>query len=102
MATRRCLLICSSAFIVISLLLVIIAAVFPIVIQNKLENGIKNLLVIDSTKAPGYKSWQNDTPEDEVPQYEIFYIFNITNPDAVKNGTEKPNLQEVLRRTIIH
>lgn len=40
-----------------------IAIIFPLVIYSIVDSGINEQVVIDSTSAPNYKSWQNNVVE---------------------------------------
>jgi scavenger receptor class B protein 1 len=60
-----------------------------------LDNGLKNMLVVDSFDSPGFEAWANSTTSNTPPYYERFYLFNVTNPEAVERGEEKPNLVQV-------
>jgi len=73
---------------------VILATVLPAVIRSKLHAGIEKMVIIDSFDSEGYLDWTDSTRPNAAHQIMSFYMFNITNPDQVLNGS-KPILQEL-------
>lgn len=59
---------------------------FPTIFKTQVETN----LVLDPSSEI-YSSWQRAP----IPIYLKYYFFNMTNPDEIMAGTEKPRLQEV-------
>ncbi|KAL1443050.1 hypothetical protein MTO96_000939 [Rhipicephalus appendiculatus] len=59
---------------------------FPTIFRTQVET---NLVLEPSSEI--YSSWQRAP----IPIYLKYYFFNMTNPDEIIAGTEKPRLQEV-------
>jgi hypothetical protein len=60
-----------------------------------LNNAIDQEVVIDSTSAPNYKSWQTNVegPGANTKAHFDVYFFDVQNPEGVKNG-ERPVVVE--------
>jgi len=84
--TRRCNLI--GAFIAgtFGILLLLIGIGGPFLFEYEMKNIIYHQVVVDSTDAPSYYMWQNNTASGDASLYMKYYIFNITNPEEVING----------------
>jgi hypothetical protein len=64
-------------------------------VNTQLQNGLRSMLVVDSFDAANFETWSNSTTSNTPPYYERFYLFNVTNHEAVERGEEKPILVQV-------
>lgn len=73
-----------------------IAFIIPAIIDSLVNESIDEQVIIDSTNAPNYQSWQTNVegPGEEIQiMYDVYY-FDLQNPVGVLNG-QKPALIEL-------
>ena len=76
--------------------IIIIFAVLGSVVNIKLDEGVHNI-------------WKYEYDEDSISiDYDdctnkttIYYIYNITNSEEVKSGTEQPNLKMMVNNFVL-
>jgi hypothetical protein len=68
-----------------------IAAVVPFVIDDKIDEGVRESVLLDP------RTWSDTAEQNFYNQttHEDFYVFNLTNLYAVLTQGDKPNFQEV-------
>ncbi|KAG1701393.1 Scavenger receptor class B member 1 [Nymphon striatum] len=75
---------------VIGCLLVLVGAiiilVFPVIFHQMIK---KNMVLSDNSKS--YDQWQTI----QLPVYQKFYFFNVTNPEDIENNGATPILKEI-------
>eukprot|EP01117_Protostelium_nocturnum_P012466 TRINITY_DN459_c1_g1_i1.p1 TRINITY_DN459_c1_g1~~TRINITY_DN459_c1_g1_i1.p1 ORF type:complete len:497 (+),score=126.34 TRINITY_DN459_c1_g1_i1:1875-3365(+) len=74
--------------------LIIIGIIIPQVIDGKVKEGLQENLELKSGTT-SFNVWINNTQKDSQPQFQKFYLFNVTNPLQVISGQQKPFLQQV-------
>jgi len=75
----------------------LVAVIVPLIINSFLDDSINEQVVIDSTSAPNYDSWQTNTVGSAKDDLNIYYkvrFFDIQNPTEAVNGA-KPVVVEV-------
>jgi len=86
------------ASIITALVWLLLAIFVPSFIDNMLDEQIKDM-VLPTQKAKeqndqGWRQFVDNSQPDSNPLYQKFYLWNLTNPDEVLNGS-KPIVTEV-------
>lgn len=63
-------------------------------IEQQLNQGIRDSLVIDGTSDPDYQDWTTSEDADDAPLFKSYYFWNLTNPDEYLAG-ERPLFEEL-------
>ncbi len=74
-----------------------VAIIFPLVLYAIIDQGVNESIVVDSTSAPSYESWQTNTAGKGLTDIQItynLYFFDLQNPQEVLQG-EQPVVVEV-------
>lgn len=77
---------------VLGAVLLTIGLVVEPVLDKIMASVINKEIILDSPSSQFYEIWQNSS---KVPIYMTFYVFNVTNPDAVKKNGSKPHIEAV-------
>lgn len=76
--------------LIISLILIIVGACMSFFGVSQI---VKIVVKYISVLKPGH--YVRKVHETEIPFTYKLYLWNVTNPDEIANGTEKPKVQEV-------
>lgn len=72
--------------------------------HDKFEESVIDLLrsafIIDSQDSPGFSNFHSQDLTSSSGIIASYYLFNVTNAEAVLAGTEIPNVVEVLYSVI--
>jgi hypothetical protein len=74
-----------------------VAIIFPLVMYKIIDSGINDSVIIDSTSATSYETWQTNTAGSGLTDVQINYIvyfFDLQNPAEVLAG-QQPVVVEV-------
>eukprot|EP01114_Cavostelium_apophysatum_P019551 TRINITY_DN6337_c0_g1_i1.p1 TRINITY_DN6337_c0_g1~~TRINITY_DN6337_c0_g1_i1.p1 ORF type:complete len:506 (+),score=96.29 TRINITY_DN6337_c0_g1_i1:35-1552(+) len=87
---------CLVFLFILGALAIVAGGLLPKLVSNKLNAGIRQMLVVSGTNSDSYNDWLGTdvNGEDVVPMYMNFRFWNLTNPDDFLNG-HKPILIEV-------
>jgi len=84
--SARCFLISTAVMAVLTVIFLLIGIVLPIYLDNSLEQGINDHVIVTSKSSSSYKHWHTNTLPDSAPLFMKFYLWNITNPDEIIQG----------------
>lgn len=93
MEKRVSLAITTAMSLCLGVALLLMGFIVPIIIDNHLNDSLKQSLVVSSTDSVGYERWERDTQDDAPAVFYKFYFFHIKNPKEVLQGG-KPDLLE--------
>lgn len=65
----------------------------PFYVNWQIKKGIREQVVMESPESHGYSQFLDRNVQGETTME--YYMFNITNPDEVLAGKEKPRLEEL-------
>ncbi|MBD3211208.1 MAG: hypothetical protein GF311_01275 [Candidatus Lokiarchaeota archaeon] len=86
---KRYVAICSLGVILISA-----GVALPIVIQNLINDGLSEQIVVPSSTDPNYDHWTSNNYEGAPEEYYTYYLWNLTNPEQYLSG-ENPLYEEI-------
>lgn len=74
--------------------LISLGVVIPYVVDDEIDQGLRDELVIDSLDHKNYDDWVRNNATDAPAEYYKFYVFNITNAADIPGGA-KPVVEEI-------
>lgn len=78
----------------IAMFCVLFGVILPIVVDELVQQGVTDVLVVDSPSADMYDSFLSNTKPGDQAVYYDFYMFDLTNPDGFLYNGEKPKMME--------
>eukprot|EP00004_Rigifila_ramosa_P023560 TRINITY_DN662_c0_g2_i1.p1 TRINITY_DN662_c0_g2~~TRINITY_DN662_c0_g2_i1.p1 ORF type:complete len:686 (+),score=160.55 TRINITY_DN662_c0_g2_i1:41-2059(+) len=85
---------CAGSISCCGFVLLLFGAILPGVIEQIMQEGLNEMLIVDSPDAPEYKGWLDNFDPDDPIEYEKVYVFNVTNFEEVLQGA-RPNVLEL-------
>lgn len=79
---------------ILGLAMIVVGPIVYVSINNALDQGIKDSLVIEGTDDSGYDGWRTNGDAADPVQTASFFIFNVTNLNDVLTGAT-PIIKEV-------
>jgi hypothetical protein len=79
------------------LICLFVAIIFPLFLYAVVNQGVNDSIVVDSTSAPSYESWQTNTAGKGLSDIQVtynLYFFDLQNPEDVLKG-EQPVVVEM-------
>lgn len=104
MCSKKCWLTCG---VITFAIIAIVSGLIYVITNPLLDSGVVEEFLVDSEESERYRYWRckytlPQLPENEycyenpdaVPFEESYYFFNLTNPEEVEQGLEKPKYEE--------